>query len=88
MSTPTTKGPRCADRSLVPDPDLFFPISTEGPDMQAQIAKAKAVCEKCPLQEKCLTIALNGGSRTQFGVWGGKTEGERRYRRELDRRAA
>ena len=37
---------------------------------------AKAVCNTCPVLAQCLAEALD--SRTEFGVWGGMTERERR----------
>lgn len=43
--------------------------------------KAKAVCFACPVRIDCLADALD--SQTEFGVWGGLTE---RERRELLRR--
>lgn len=55
--------------------DLFYPERGEptGP--------AKAVCAQCPVKDECLETALRDGER--FGVWGGKSERERRrIRRE------
>lgn len=37
---------------------------------------AKAVCVPCPVREQCLQHALS--NEELFGVWGGKTENERR----------
>ena len=37
---------------------------------------AKAVCQTCPVLAQCLAEALD--NRTEFGVWGGMTERERR----------
>jgi len=37
---------------------------------------AKAVCKTCPVLAQCLAEALD--NRTEFGVWGGMTERERR----------
>src|SRR6476660_4842378 len=39
---------------------------------------AKAVCQTCPVLAQCLAEALD--NRTEFGVWGGMTERERRAR--------
>ena len=39
-------------------------------------ARAKAVCKGCPVVAECLADALD--NRTEFGVWGGMTERERR----------
>lgn len=39
--------------------------------------KAKAVCERCPVQYNCLEGALE--SNEQNGIWGGHTEDERKF---------
>lgn len=51
------------------DPDALF---VRG---RAQ-REAKAVCRDCPVLLDCLADALD--NRTEFGVWGGMTERERR----------
>jgi WhiB family redox-sensing transcriptional regulator len=56
------------------DPELFFPITSSGPSAQ-QIAAAKAVCQRCGVQNECLHYALE--SHQSFGVWGGTSEEER-----------
>ncbi|MGF1648701.1 MAG: WhiB family transcriptional regulator [Kineosporiaceae bacterium] len=38
--------------------------------------QAKIVCFRCPVRAECLSHALD--TRTEFGVWGGMTERERR----------
>jgi WhiB family transcriptional regulator, redox-sensing transcriptional regulator len=66
------------------DPDLFFPVTDQGP-AAAQVAAAKDVCRRCPVQPECLEFALISGQR--FGVWGGASEQERsRMRRNRLRR--
>ncbi|MFH0521499.1 WhiB family transcriptional regulator [Streptomyces sp. M41] len=57
------------------DPDLFYPIGTSGPAL-LQTEQAKAVCRRCPVQQECLDFALDSGQ--SIGVWGGKSETERR----------
>ncbi|MFI1530841.1 WhiB family transcriptional regulator [Streptomyces griseus] len=64
------------------DPDLFFPIGSNGPAL-LQIEEAKAVCRRCPVMDKCLDWALESGQDS--GVWGGLSEDERR---SLKRRTA
>ncbi len=56
---------RCAGS----DPDALF---VQGKAQRA----AKVVCKNCPVLAECLADALD--NRTQFGVWGGMTERERR----------
>lgn len=38
--------------------------------------QAKQICQRCPVIAECLADALD--NRTEFGVWGGMTERERR----------
>jgi WhiB family redox-sensing transcriptional regulator len=56
---------RCAKS----DPDALF---VQGAAQQT----AKIVCQGCPVIAECLADALD--NRTEFGVWGGMTERERR----------
>ena len=51
------------------DPDALF---VRGAAQQ----QAKLVCGRCPVVAECLADALD--NRTEFGVWGGMTERERR----------
>lgn len=69
------------------DPDLFFPDGNTGPAL-FQIEEAKAVCRRCEVAAACLKWAIESGE--DYGVWGGKTEDERRAlksRNERVRRA-
>ncbi len=56
------------------DPELFFPIGTEGAAAE-QIAAAKFVCNTCPIQAACLVWALDTGQVD--GIWGGASEEDR-----------
>jgi len=51
------------------DPETLFVVG-------AAQHKAKVICLRCPVRFDCLADALD--SRTEFGVWGGMTERERR----------
>lgn len=65
------------------DPDLFFP------ERGASTREAKEVCRGCVVQDECLEFALSNGEK--FGIWGGKSERERRRvrrQRALARAAA
>ncbi len=46
------------------NPDLFF---AESP---ADVARAKALCQDCPIRQACLADALDRGE--PWGVWGGE----------------
>jgi WhiB family redox-sensing transcriptional regulator len=51
------------------DPDALF---VQGAEQNV----AKRICRACPVRNECLADALD--NRTEFGVWGGMTERERR----------
>jgi WhiB family redox-sensing transcriptional regulator len=58
------------------DPELFFPLGEEGEGNADQIARAKAVCFRCPVASSCLDWALRG--RIPHGIFGGLTPSERK----------
>jgi WhiB family redox-sensing transcriptional regulator len=58
---------RAACRQATPD-QLFVQGAAQN--------RAKVVCQACPVRTECLADALD--NRTEFGVWGGMTERERR----------
>ncbi len=64
------------------NPDLFFP---EPSPPKAHVEAAKAVCRACPVQSQCLEFALV--NHENVGIWGGKTERERRRIARERRRA-
>lgn len=57
------------------DPELFFPTA-RSLTVFVQLARAKAVCGRCPVSWECLRYAIVTGQ--PHGVWGGKSEEERR----------
>lgn len=67
------------------DPELFFPVGTSGPAL-LQIAEAKMVCRRCPVNVECLRWALASGQ--DAGVWGGMSEDERRALKRTESRRA
>jgi WhiB family transcriptional regulator, redox-sensing transcriptional regulator len=87
MSYPQRDGWEAQGACRHSDPELFFPVAARGPSLR-QLAKAKKVCEHCPVRVQCLEYALQSGQ--SFGVWGGASEEERRLmrRRRLRRRRA
>lgn len=56
--------------------ELFFPAGDQCLEAVEQAEAAKAVCRACPVQGPCLAFALS--TKQQFGIWGGRTEEERR----------
>lgn len=74
MTTPIVPGAMRQDWAglgacVAGDPDDLF---VKGAAQQ----QAKVVCQRCPVIAECLAEALD--HRTEFGVWGGMTERERR----------
>ena len=67
------------------DTNLFFPVGLTG-DAIDQTNLAKAICRECPVQTQCLEFALR--TMQDYGVWGGRTEDERRAIRRSRRAAA
>ena len=57
------------------DTALFFPIGQTG-EAELAIARAKEVCETCPVSQECLEFAIT--TNQEYGVWGGHSEEERR----------
>jgi WhiB family redox-sensing transcriptional regulator len=57
---------KCKDLS----PSIFFPSDGVG------VQEAQLICAECPVAEACLEYALI--ERVDHGVWGGKSERERR----------
>lgn len=69
------------------EPDLWFPTSDERTSKgKADRAVAQAVCATCPVRAACLAYALDAGE--DAGVWGGKSEAQRRQLRRERRHAA
>lgn len=73
--------PDWADRGLCgeTDPDAFFP------EKGGSTREPKRVCMACEVRTECLEYALDNDER--YGIWGGKSERERRKIKH-ERRAA
>lgn len=67
------------------DTNLFFPIGLTGHAID-QTNVAKTICGECPVRGQCLEFALR--THQDYGVWGGRTEDERRAIRRARRAAA
>lgn len=82
LELPTGKVPgEWADRGLCrthPDPDLWFPERGES------VVEAKEICQVCPVRSECLEHAVRYGEK--HGIWGGRSERERRRMRKATRR--
>ncbi|HUZ09285.1 MAG TPA: WhiB family transcriptional regulator [Acidimicrobiales bacterium] len=66
MSTDWMPRGKCRDLA----PDTFFPSDGLG------VQEAQRICAECPVTEECLEYALV--NRIDHGVWGGRSERERR----------
>jgi WhiB family redox-sensing transcriptional regulator len=66
MSTEWMAQGKCRDL----DPAVFFPSDGLG------VQEAQRICADCPVTEECLEYAL--ANRIDHGVWGGRSERERR----------
>jgi WhiB family transcriptional regulator, redox-sensing transcriptional regulator len=71
----------CADI----DTNMFFPLGLTGNAIE-QTNLAKSICQSCPVADPCLEFALR--TLQDFGIWGGRTEDERRVIRRARRAAA
>lgn len=57
------------------DPELWFPGRGESHE------QANRICARCPVRQECFDFAMRHGER--FGIWGGRSERQRRrLRRE------
>ncbi|MFE5909632.1 WhiB family transcriptional regulator [Streptomyces wedmorensis] len=67
--------------------EVFFPPEGErGKSRAMREETAKAVCDRCPVQARCLQHAVSVGE--PYGVWGGRTVSERQESGETDAAAA
>ena len=69
------RGWRDAAACLGVDPEVFFPTAQAGPVHDVQVAAAKQVCRRCPVQAECRAWAVK---QLPVGVAGGLDEDERR----------
>lgn len=69
----------------ISDPDVFFPVQDKR-RYQEQIAMTREMCGVCPVQDRCLDLALNDPSLE--GIWAGTTETDRRNIRRNQRNIA
>lgn len=67
------------------DSALFFGTEREsGAAATRRVAKAKAVCVRCPVLTECRAYALDRPEK--YGLWGAMSEGERSAERKNAKR--
>lgn len=81
------RGGKCVGQ----DSEIWFPIADKSEPgqfsqnyrkAQANVQKAKQICETCDIKIECLSYALY---HEIFGIWGGATERERhKIRKQLN----
>jgi WhiB family redox-sensing transcriptional regulator len=62
--------------------DFWFPEKATGGSNSTEMVMAKSICRQCPHQAEC---AEWGIQNEVHGIWGGITEGERRFIRRKRR---
>lgn len=82
LPLPHLPGAACKGMVTDPENDLFFPGMGGGGRRQRD--RAIAICNGCPIKDRCLQEALDWDrahpdyyDRTQ-GIWGGTTEAQRK----------
>lgn len=64
---------RAACRGMTPK--LFFPVEGENAqEVRHREAKAKKICDGCPVRGPCLDAGM---ARDDYGIWGGTTSQDR-----------
>ncbi|GGT58607.1 hypothetical protein GCM10010207_67910 [Streptomyces atratus] len=67
------------------DSSVFFsPTGERGHTRRRREEAARAICRRCPVSDPCGLFAMT--SDQNFGVWGGRTEAERRSGTDVIRR--
>lgn len=61
-----------------PNDTIFFQDGLKRNSRAAAVEAAKQICEKCPVIRECREYALKNPEKTEYGVWGGLSELERR----------
>lgn len=78
LPPPLDPSPEWTDQAacLTENPDQWFTQTQSGRHKTTAAQRAAiAVCNRCPVESRCLELALE--RREPWGVWGGKTESER-----------
>lgn len=56
--------------------DFWFPEKEVGSSNSTEMLMAKSICRQCIHQSECAEWGIQNET---FGIWGGITEGERRF---------
>lgn len=56
--------------------DFWFPEKEGGSSNSTEMLMAKSICGRCPHKAECAEWGIQNESH---GIWGGITEGERRF---------
>lgn len=56
-------------------PEMFFPQGENMEMLVHEISIAKAICNRCPIQNVCAEYAMI--AEEPYGIWGGLTPSER-----------
>ncbi|MEW2290831.1 WhiB family transcriptional regulator [Streptomyces sp. NPDC047841] len=60
------------------DSSIFYaPPGERGQRRRAREARARRICESCPVRQDCARMALE--TQDRYGVWGGLSEGDRNH---------
>lgn len=62
----------CSAPEHAPHRDLWFSVERD----KEAVRNAQLICHDCPVKAECADWALT--NRTQYGIWGGLTERQRR----------
>lgn len=65
---------------------FYSPTGERGHARRRREEAARAICRRCPVSDPCRLFAVTSDQR--FGVWGGRTEAERRSGTDAVRRPA
>lgn len=68
------------DAACAPHPKEWWFPDGDRRTIWHQSARAKTICNTCPVREECLAYAIENDER--YGIWGGTSQRERRRLRQ------
>ncbi|WP_082375743.1 WhiB family transcriptional regulator [Pseudonocardia sp. HH130629-09] len=78
MVGPVDHGWRAHAACRTADPETFFPVAENGPELDRAVATAKRICAGCPVLAECRAWAIEA---LPHGIAGAMTEHERHHAR-------